>query len=57
MRNNINLVIHGDDPLLVEVMGVKDATVFTPIERDTTNRIVTREIILGNITVRIYNDK
>ena len=57
MRDKINLTIHRDDPLLIEVMGVKDASVFTPVERDMTNRTAAREIVLGNIIVRIYDDK
>ena len=57
MRDEINLTIHQDDPLLIEVMGVTDASVFTPVEQDMTNRTAVREIVLGNITVRIYDDR
>jgi hypothetical protein len=54
MRDNINITIHENDPLLIEVMSVFDPAVFTPVEADMTNRVAAREIVLGNITVRIY---
>ena len=54
MRDRINLTIHEDDPLVIEVMGVQDSTAFDPIEQDMMSRTAKREIILGNITVRIY---
>jgi len=54
MRELINLTIHQEDPLLIEVMGVSDSRKYDPIESDLTNRIVIREIVLGNITIMIY---
>ena len=55
MRDRINLTIHEDDLILIEIMGVYDANAYTPAEQDITGRTVAkREIILGNITVRIY---
>jgi len=55
MRDRINLTIHADDPILIEVMGVMDPVFFDyPIYRDMTGRTAQREIVLGNITVRIY---
>jgi hypothetical protein len=57
MRENINLTIHQDDPLLIEVMGVGDLWKYDPVERDMTNRTAAREVAIGNITVRIYDDK
>lgn len=53
-RDMINLTIHQEDSLLIEVMGVKDAAIFTPVEQDMTGRVAMREIILGNIKLRIY---
>ena len=56
MRDNISITIHEDDPILIEIMGVTalKADSFTPVEQDMTHRRAIREIILGNITVRIY---
>ena len=56
MRDNISITIHEDDPILIEVMGVTalKADAFTPVEQDMTGRMAIREIVLGNITVRIY---
>jgi len=54
MRDNINITIHEDDPLLIEVMSVKDATVFAPVEIDKTGFTAKREYVLSNITIRIY---
>jgi hypothetical protein len=54
MRERINIQIHEDDPILIEVMSAENIQAFTPIELDMTDRIAKREIVLGNITVRIY---
>lgn len=55
MRDKINITIHEDDPLLIEVMGVKNVVPFLyPVYEDMTKRTAAREIVLGNITVRIY---
>jgi hypothetical protein len=54
MKDRINITIHEDDPLVIEVMGVNDAKVFDPVELDKTGYTAIREIVLGNITVRIY---
>ena len=55
-RDNISITIHEDDPILIEVMGVpmQNYHRFDPDEKDMTGRIAIREIVLGNITVRIY---
>lgn len=54
MRSSIDVTIHEDDPIVLNVMSVKDPAAFDPIERDVSGRVVTREIILGNIIVRIF---
>lgn len=54
MRDRINITIHEDDLILIEVMSVMNAAAFSPVEQDMTSRTASREIVLGNITVRIY---
>jgi len=54
-RDRINLMIHEDDPILIEVMGIKDAATFTPVEEPLGKGYPPgRKFYLGNITVRIY---
>jgi len=55
-RDNISITIHEDDPILIEVMGVclDHIAKFDPVENDMSFRTAQREIVLGNITVRIY---
>ena len=54
MRDKIKIAIHEDDPLIIEVMSVADAAIFNPVEQDMTGRIASREIVINNITIRIY---
>jgi hypothetical protein len=54
MSNPINLTIHEEDHFLIEIMGITNPQIFDPVERDMTGRTAIREIILGNVTLRIY---
>ncbi len=55
MRDKINIMIHEDDPLVIEVMSVKAPEAFTPVEETVGKGYPPgRRIKIGNITVRIY---
>ncbi len=55
MIPKINLTIH-DEPLVIEVMGVERQRLpeFDPVEIDKTGYTAIREMVIGNITIRIY---